>query len=719
MTTDHKKSPGGGIERWIKSYCPYCGVGCGLLAGIRDGAVAKIKGDPAHPSSRGDLCLKAVYLPEILRTADRLLYPQIRSCQDGPFKRASWDQTMAYLVKRFRDIIDEHGPDAVAFYGSGQLTTEEYYIANKLAKGFIGTNNFDTNSRLCMASAVAGYKTSFGADGPPNSYADIDEANCIFLIGTNTADCHPVLFKRIKQRKQSAPNDVMVICVDPRRTETADFADLHLPIRPGTDIALLNAMLHIVIDENLIDREFVARHTNGFAELIKNVKEYSAKTVEAICGIPECLIVEAALIFGKSANALSLWSMGINQSTVGVRKNNAINNLHLVTGKIGKPGCGPFSLTGQPNAMGGREAGGLSHMLPGYRSVENDAQRGAVEKFWRRPPGAISAQPGLPALEQFEALAAGKLKAIWILCTNPAASAPDLDLIEKALRQAELVIVQDAYHPTATSRLAHVILPAAQWSEKEGVMTNSERRVTYMPKLVDAPGEALPDWQIIARFAEALGFGADFAYASSQDIFAEFAAITENTPCDCSGMTYRKLKARPLQWPHTKRRPCDTTHLYADGIFPSGDGRANLIPVKHAEPVEIPDADYPLVLTTGRLKYHWHTMTRTGKNAALRKSAPDPILDLHRADARRYNIHDADFVEVTSRRGKVVVQCRVTEEIVAGTCFLPFHWSRDEGFFKAANNLTNSARDPVSRQPELKACAVRVRQVLDFPLEDN
>ena len=541
MTTNHKKSEGGGIEHWMKTYCPYCGVGCGLLAGMRHGAVAKIKGDPAHPSSRGDLCLKAVYLPEILRTADRLLYPQIRSCQDGPFRRASWDQTMAYLVKRFREIISEHGPDAVAFYGSGQLTTEEYYIANKLVKGFIGTNNFDTNSRLCMASAVAGYKTSFGADGPPNSYADIDEANCIFLIGTNTADCHPVLFKRIKQRKQSAPNDVMIICVDPRRTETADFADLHLPIRPGTYIALLNAMLHVVSDENLIDRDFVARHTNGFAELIKNVEQYSAKAVEAICGIPECLIVEAALIFGKSANALSLWSMGINQSTVGVHKNNAINNLHLVTGKIGKPGCGPFSLTGQPNAMGGREVGGLSHMLPGYRSIENDAQRGAVEKFWRRPPGAISAQPGLPALEQFEALAAGKLKAIWIFCTNPAASAPDLDLIDKALRQAELVIVQDAYHPTATSRLAHVILPAAQWSEKEGVMTNSERRVTYMPKLLDGPGDALPDWQIIARFAAALGFGADFAYTSSQDIFAEFAALTENTPCDCSGMNYRKL----------------------------------------------------------------------------------------------------------------------------------------------------------------------------------
>ena len=451
MESSRNKSPIGGIERWVKSYCPYCGVGCGLLAGIRDGAVAKIKGDPEHPSSRGDLCLKAVYLPETLQTADRLLYPQIRSCQEGPFKRASWPQTMTYLAKRFRAIIDEHGPDAVAFYGSGQLTTEEYYVANKLVKGFIGTNNFDTNSRLCMSSAVAGYKNSLGSDGPPASYADIDDANCFLLIGTNTADCHPVIFKRIKQRKLSAPDEVTVICVDPRRTETADFADLHLPIRPGSDIALLNSMLYVLLDENLIDREFVAQHTNGFGALIKTVKDYAPKAVEEICGVPECLIVEAAMIFGKAERAMSLWSMGVNQSTVGVHKNNAIHNLHLVTGKIGKPGCGPFSLTGQPNAMGGREVGGLSHMLPGYRSVENPQHRDEVERFWGVPFGSIAPEPGLAALEQFEALAAGKVKAIWILCTNPAASAPNIDLIEKALRQAELVVVQDAYHPTATS----------------------------------------------------------------------------------------------------------------------------------------------------------------------------------------------------------------------------------------------------------------------------
>ena len=709
-----------GTERWVKSYCPYCGVGCGLLAGVQDDAVHRIKGDPDHPSSLGDLCMKAVYLPETLKTTDRLLYPQIRSRQDGPFKRASWNQAIQYLAQRFRAIIDQYGPDAVAFYASGQLTTEEYYVANKLAKGFLGTNNFDTNSRLCMASASVGYKASLGSDGPPPAYADIDLADCFFLIGTNTADCHPVIFKRIKQRKLSNPDKVTIIAVDPRRTETADFADLHLPIRPGSDIALLNSMLFVLIERGLIDDDFIAAHTRGFVELRATVKKYPPKIAANICGIAECSIVEAALVFGMAKTALSLWSMGVNQSSVGVHKNSAIHNLHLATGKIGKPGCGPFSLTGQPNAMGGREVGGLSHLLPGYRSVTDAEDRSSVERFWGVPLGRIADTAGFPALEQFEALVQGKLKAIWILCTNPAVSAPDIDFIEKALRQAELVVVQDAYHPTATSRFAQVLLPAAQWSEKEGVMTNSERRISYMPKLVAPPGEALPDWQIIARFAEAMGFAEGFAYESAEEIFAEFAALTKNTVCDYSGVSYQRLKRDgPMQWPCPSETALGAVRLYEDGKFPTADGKANLLAIEHAEPVEAPDADYPLVLTTGRSKYHWHTMTRTGKNAALRKSAPDPILEVHRGDARSFGIQDADFVEVISRRGKVMAQCRVTEEIRAGTCFLPFHWGRDQGFFKAANNLTISARDPVSRQPELKACAVRLRKIADFPLEDN
>ena len=709
-----------GVDRWVKSYCPYCGVGCGLLAGIRNGSVTKIKGDPEHPSSLGDLCLKAVYLPETLATPDRLLYPQIRQCQEGPFTRVSWDAAIKFLAQRFRSIIAAHGADAVAFYGSGQLTTEEYYVGNKLAKGFLGTNNFDTNSRLCMASAAAGYRKSFGSDGPPLSYADLDIADCFFLIGTNTADCHPVIFKRIKQRKSREPNRVMVIAVDPRRTETADFADLHLPIRPGTDIALLNSMLYVLLDENLIDRDFVAQHTHGFAELLETIKKYPLKVAEEICAVPECLIVEAALIFGKADRAISLWSMGVNQSSVGVDKNIAINNLHLATGKICKPGCGPFSLTGQPNAMGGREVGGLSDLLPGYRSVTEPRHREEVARHWGVPYERLSPKPGLSALEQFESLAQGKLKAIWILCTNPAVSVPNTDLIEKALRQAELVVVQDAYHPTRTSRWAHVILPAAQWGEKDGVMTNSERRMTYMSKLAEPPGEALPDWQILTLFARKMGFRKAFPYKASEEIFAEYAKLTEGTICDCSGMSQARLnRESPLQWPCYGADHSGTERLYGDARFPTTDGAANLIAVDHAEPFETPDADYPLLLTTGRIKHHWHTMTRTGKNKALRKSAPEPIVEINRGDARQFSIQDADFVEILSRRGKVMVQARVTEEIPRGVCFLPFHWGREQGFFKAANNLTVTARDPVSHQPELKACAVRVRKVLEIPAGDR
>ncbi len=710
----------GNIDRWVKSYCPYCGVGCGLLAGLGDGAVVKVKGDPDHPSSLGDLCAKAVYLPETLKTTDRLVHPQMRRCQDGPFTRVSWEVALKSTAKKFCEIIDEHGPNAVAFYGSGQLTTEEYYVANKLVKGFIGTNNFDTNSRLCMASAAAGYKISLGSDGPPASYADIDVADCFFLIGTNTADCHPVIFKRIKQRKMSDPERVMIVAVDPRRTETADFADLYLPIRPGTDIALLNSMLHVLVKQDLIDRGFVNLHTEGFREMMDLVEKYSPQVAEQICGIPECLIVEAAMIFGKADKALTLWSMGVNQSTVGVHKNNAIHNLHLATGKIGKPGCGPFSLTGQPNAMGGREVGGMGHLLPGYREVANALHREEVARFWRIPPGRISPAPGLSALDLFEAVGRGEVKAVWILATNPAASAPDTDFIERALRLAELVVVQDAYHPTGTTQFAHVLLPAAQWSEKEGVMTNSERRITYMPKVAEAPGEALPDWKILTLFAREMGFQEDFPYESSEELFAELVQLTQGTPCDYSGASYERLKKEgPLQWPCPGPDHPGSVRLYGEFSFPTPDGRANFIPVEHQEPFEVPDRDYPLVLTTGRVKNHWHTMTRTGKAEGLLKSCREPFLEMNLADAKRWAIRDADFAEVISRRGKAMVQVRVTEEIRPGTCFMPFHWGRQFGFYKAANNLTISARDPVSRQPELKACAVRVKRIMDFPLEDN
>jgi anaerobic selenocysteine-containing dehydrogenase len=689
-------------------------VGCGLLVQVEDNVVRRVKGDPDHPSSLGDVCAKAVHLPPALRTPDRLLYPHVRARRDTEPARVPWELATRFAADRLREIAAAHGPDAIAFYGSGQLLTEEYYVASKLAKGFLGTNNFDTNSRLCMASAAVGYVRSLGSDGPPGAYADIESADCFFLIGTNTADCHPVTWKRIRKRKLAAPDEVAVIVADPRWTETADIADLHLPLRPGSDISLLNAMLHVLWKEGLLDQDFVARHTSGWPALRTAIAGSSPEHASAVTGLSAEIIVATARRFGRARAAMSLWSMGINQSHQGTDKNTAILNLHLATGQIGRPGAGPFSLTGQPNAMGGRETGGLAHLLPGYRHVGDAVARAVVERHWSVPPGRIGSKPGRSALEVFEGLLDGSVRAVWILCTNPAASMPDLDLVEKALRQAELVIVQDAYHPTETTRFADVLLPAAQWPEKDGVMTSSERRMTYLPKLVEPPGEALPDAVIVTRVARELGFKEAFAYESAAEIFAEFAALTAGTGCDCSGVSHERLRIDgPLQWPVPGPTHPGTPRLYTDARFATEDGRARLIPVEHDPPVEAPDAAYPLTLTTGRVRDHWHTLTRTAKSPALVARTSEPHLEVNLRDAQRAGIQDGDFVEITSRRGKAVAQARVSETIRQGTCFLPFHWGRQRGFYKAANNLTLSARDPLSQQPELKACAVRLRPLTD------
>ena len=697
---------------WRRTLCPYCGVGCGLLVEVKDGAVTRVKGDPDHPANFGDVCAKAVHLPPVLRTPDRLLHPELRTRRDRERERVPWPVALRHTAERLREIVAAHGPDAVAVYGSGQLLTEEYYLAAKLAKGFIGTNNFDTNSRLCMASAAAGYARSFGADGPPAAWADLERADCFLLVGTNTADCHPIAFKRIRRRKLAAPDEVSIIVADPRWTQTADVADLHLALRPGSDIALLNGMLHVLGREGRLDPRFIAQHTSGWDGLRAVIAHYPPERAAALTGLSAESIVAAALRFGRARAALTLWSMGVNQSHLGTDKNAAILNLHLATGQIGRPGAGPLSLTGQPNAMGGRETGGLSHLLPGYRLVSDAAARAVVERHWGVAPGTIGARPGRAALEIFEGLADGAVLAVWIIATNPAASMPNLDLIDKALRQAELVVVQDAYHPTETTRFADVLLPAAQWPEKDGVMTSSERRLTYLPKLVDPPGEALPDAGIIARLAAEMGWKAGFEHASAAEIFDEFVALTAGRPCDYSGASHARLAAEgPLQWPVPSATHPGTERLYTGSRFPAPDGRARFIPVEHAEPLEPADAQFPLVLTTGRVRDHWHTLTRTGKAPALRGRTPEPLLEVSTRDARTIGLQDGDFVEITSRRGKAVAQCRVSDTIRAGTCFLPFHWGRGFGFYKSANNLTLSGRDPISRQPELKACAVRLRRL--------
>ena len=697
-------------HRREKTYCPYCGVGCGLEVELEGPRAVKIRGDPHHPANFGEICAKAAHLIPTIRPVGRALYPLVREHRDEPLKRTSWNEALCYAARRFEQIIARHGPDAVAFYGSGQLLTEDYYVFNKLAKGFLGTNNFDTNSRLCMASTVAAYNAALGSDGPPGCYADIELADLFLLVGTNTAWCHPILFRRIEKRKRQDPANVKVIVVDPRRTRTAELADLHLPIRPGTDVILLNAILAELIRGDLIDRKFIRDHTNGWEEICHQAMAWPLERSAAACGITPRQIKDAAMMFGRAPRPLSMWSMGANQSTSGTQKNLAIINLHLATGTIGRPGCGPFSLTGQPNAMGGREVGGLAHLLPGYRNISNPHDRIAVAQAWGVRPAALSPKAGLSALEIFDGIVDGRIKAVWIICTNPAVSMPDLDHAARALAKADLVVAQDSFHPTDTTTYADVVLPAAHWPEKEGVMTNSERRITYLPQLLQPPGEALPDWKIGALFAQTLGHTESFNYPNAESVFEEYRRLTAGTPIDISGITYARLRKSPLQWPCPSEDHHGTNRLYGDHIFPTPDGRARFLQNEYQPPAEIPDLQYPLILTTGRIRNQWHTMTRTGKAAALLKDAPQPYLEVHPDDAAAAGLSNQDWAEVRSRRGTMVAQVRITKAIPRGICFAPFHWGRLSGESNAANNLTNRAIDPVSKQPELKFAAISLRR---------
>jgi ferredoxin-nitrate reductase len=687
-----------------RSLCPYCGVGCGLLVYTERGRLRGVKGDPLYPVNRGRTCRKPLEIAPAVHASDRALTPLLRESRDARLDPASWDHALASLAGRLQAIAAEHGPDALGFYISGQLLTEDYYVVGKLVKGFLGTNNLDSNSRLCMSSAVAGYTGAFGSDGPPGAYSDIELADCFFLLGSNTAACHPILWSRIRDRQREG---AFVICVDPRPTPTARASDLHLPVRPGTDLALLASMLGVIEAEGLLDKEFIEAHTTGFEAAIAVAREWPPERAGEVCGVRPELIVEAARRFGAAQAALAMWSMGANQSTVGTLKNRALINLCLATGNLGRPGCGPLSLTGQPNAMGGRESGGLAQLLPGYRQVGDAADREAMAEHWRIPasgPG-ISERPGLSAVDLFQAAADGKVKALWIVATNPLVSMPDSELVRAALERAELVVVQDAHHPTETSALAHAVLPAAAWPEKEGAMTNSERRVGLVRRALAPPGEARSDWRIFAGLAAALGFGEHFAWADEASVFDEYVRCTAGRLCDMSGLSHERLRrGGGIQWPGGSPR------LYADRRVATPDGRARFAPTPHAPPAETADGDYPLILTTGRVADQWHTMTRTGKSSALGKGVREPMLELHPEDAERAGVGDGELALVTSRRGEVQLRVRLVPGLARGVAFAPFHW----GALHAApgggavNMATHGATDPVSRQPELKALAVRV-----------
>jgi assimilatory nitrate reductase catalytic subunit len=712
-----------------RSACCYCGVGCGVIIESAGERITGVRGDPTHPANFGRLCTKGSTLHLTAQSRGRLLYPEVRSGRHSARVRERWGATLEYLADRFAQTILEQGPDSVGFYISGQLLTEDYYVFNKLAKGLIGTNNVDTNSRLCMSSAVTGYKQTLGADAPPACYEDIDHCDLLFIAGANTAWAHPILHRRIEAAKARNPA-LKIIVVDPRRTETAEGADLHLAILPGTDVALFHGMLHILIWEDLVDAAYIAAHTEGFAALKALVRDYTPKSVAEICGVEEQDLLRAARWFGGANAVLSLYCQGLNQSSSGTAKNAALINLHLATGQIGKPGAGPFSLTGQPNAMGGREVGGMANLLSAHRDLANAEHRAEVARLWG--VDAVPASPGKTAVEMFDAVRRGEIKLLWIACTNPAQSLPDQSAVREALERAELVVVQEAF-ATETCIYADVLLPASTWGEKDGTMTNSERRITRVRRAVAPPGEARDDWRIAVDFARRLEQRLSpsylarvptlFPYASAEDIFDEHRETTGGRDLDITGLSYAMLDdSGPQQWPLREGEQAGAARLYADGVFPTASGKARFVAPAYKAPADAVDARHPFQLTTGRLRDQWHGMSRTGRVAQAFNHTESPRVTMHPRDLARRGIKDGELVRVTSRRASVVLPVEAGDSVRSGQAFVPMHWgSRFLGGSQCGglgvNALTNPALDPDSHQPELKHAAVRVEHAgLEWPL---
>ena len=696
------------IAKSYKTTCSYCGVGCGIIVDKDHDGSIKVKGDPTHPVNKGMLCSKGMNLHYVAQdTSDRILQPQMRWSKSHALENVSWDTALDRAAKVFKSIIKKHGPDSVGFYVSGQCLTEEYYLVNKLTKGFIGTNNIDTNSRLCMSSAVVGYKKTIGDDNVPIAYEDIELADTFLITGANPAWCHPILFRRLEKHKEENPN-VKIIVVDPRKTQTCAIADLHLQILPGTDVVLNNAIAKRLIDKKKVDSKFIKNHTNNYEALKQKVSETSLSEAAKICGISVSDIKLAAQYIGNAKAFISMWTMGLNQSVIGVDKNVSLLNISLLTGQIGKPGAGPFSLTGQPNAMGGREVGGMANLLAAHKNLANPKDREEVAEFWGSNP--ISENPGLTATEMFDALDSGKLKAIWVICTNPVVSLPDSNKIERALKKANFVVVQDISNNSETAAFADLLLPAAGWLEKEGTMTNSERRVSYLPKAIEAPGEALPDAEILWRFAQKMDFPG-FNYKNVSEVYDEHCLLTKDTKIDVSGLSHARLiEEGTMQWPVPDVKHKGTTRLYTDHLFDTQTGKAAFnIPVNTENKSEQTTSEFPLVLNTGRIRDQWHTRTKTGKVHRLLTHIEKPYLEMNGVDAHNRNINDGDIVVVKSIRGEVRVGVKVNYDIRSGVVFMPMHFGKimnsDHG---RANNLTNTLIDPISKEPDFKYCAVEV-----------
>lgn len=691
-----------------KTTCPYCGVGCGVIARVDDDGSVSVKGDPDHPSNYGRLCSKGAALAETIDLDGRILHPEIGGQQ------ASWDEALDLVAGKFSEAIAEHGRDSVAFYVSGQLLTEDYYVANKLMKGFVGSANIDTNSRLCMSSSVAGHRRAFGSDTVPGCYEDLELADLVILTGSNLAWCHPVLYQRLAAAKAARPG-MKVVVIDPRRTMTADIADLHLAIRPDGDVALFNGLLAHLAKTTAIDENYLAAHTQGFGEAFAEVATMTFPELINRTGLGASELRQFFALFERTEKVLTCYSQGVNQSSSGTDKVNAILNCHLATGRIGRPGMGPLSLTGQPNAMGGREVGGLANMLAAHMAIGNAADRDRVQRFWGSP--TIAARPGLKAVDLFGAVADGRIKALWIMATNPVVSMPDADAVEAAIRACPFVVVSDILGETDTARHAHVLLPSLGWGEKSGTVTNSERRISRQRPFLPTPGEAGADWWQLAEVGRRMGF-AGFDYANPAEIFAEHAGLSafENDGSrdfDIGAYAKVDLEAyktmQPFQWPQPAGQGSTETRFFAEGGFYHPDGRGHFVAVKPAD-ADRTNADYPFTLNTGRIRDQWHTMTRTGKSARLSSHIAEPFAELHPRDAMEMGVGNAELVELESPCGKAIVRALITERQARGNIFVPMHWNDQFAAKARIDGVVPPITDRLSGQPASKNIAVAARR---------
>ncbi|MGI9151365.1 MAG: nitrate reductase [Limnohabitans sp.] len=709
-----------------RSTCPYCGVGCGVIIESNAGHITGVRGDPAHPANFGRLCSKGSSLhltaSPVLAAQTRLLQPMRRFVRGATLQPTTWDSAMQLASQRLANIVHTHGADALGFYVSGQLLTEDYYVFNKLVKGLLGTNNIDTNSRLCMSSAVAGYKLTLGADAPPACYDDVMHADCLFIAGSNAAYAHPVLFRRIEDARAKNPN-LKIIVADPRRTDTASSADLHLPLQPGTDVALFHGMLHVMLAQDWVHHIYIAAHTEGFEALKALVADFTPAHVQAVCGITPEQLLQATRWFATSNATLSLYCQGLNQSSSGTAKNASLINLHLATGQLGKAGAGPFSLTGQPNAMGGREVGGLANLISAHRDMSKPEHRAEVAALWGIDD--VPSKPGKTAVEMFEAAADGEIKALWIACTNPAQSMPNQSTVRRALERAEFVVVQEAFATAETCDFADLLLPATTWGEKEGTVTNSERRITRVHAAVPAPGQARHDWRIVVdlatRLAQEHGVALDkeglhMAYTSPEEIWVEHRASTRGRDLDITGLSYTHLDQTPEQWPMPEGATHGQARLYEDGVFATANGRAKFAALPYVATVEVRESRFPFSLNTGRLRDQWHGMTRTGLVGKLFGHVPEPLVQLHPDEMARLHIQEGSLVHVTSKRGSIVLPAQASTDLGLNQAFIAMHWGaaflsgRDHQNKPLAgvNAITTSAYCPTSKQPELKHAAVKV-----------